>query len=84
MQKTRFRDMIDDYDEFEEEATAIVLDHGAGRMKAGFAGDDQPRAIFPAIIRETVKRSFQDGRINVLERDIRLDLVDNLFCKLDK
>ena len=28
---------------------AVVLDNGSGMMKAGFAGDDAPRAVFPAI-----------------------------------
>jgi actin-related protein len=29
---------------------AVVLDNGSGMMKAGFAGDDAPRAVFPSII----------------------------------
>jgi actin beta/gamma 1 len=28
----------------------IVIDLGSGMIKAGFAGDDEPRAIFPAIV----------------------------------
>eukprot|EP00483_Globobulimina_turgida_P000619 UN00619 len=34
----------------EEEAAAIVIDNGSGMMKAGFAGDDAPRAVFPSIV----------------------------------
>jgi actin beta/gamma 1 len=34
----------------EEESTAVVLDNGSGMMKAGFAGDDAPRAVFPSIV----------------------------------
>jgi len=30
--------------------TAIVIDNGSGNMKAGLAGDDAPRAIFPAVV----------------------------------
>jgi actin beta/gamma 1 len=29
---------------------AIVIDNGSGMSKAGFAGDDMPRAIFPSIV----------------------------------
>ncbi|GJR99571.1 actin-66-like protein isoform X1 [Tanacetum coccineum] len=28
----------------------IVLDNGSGTIKAGFAGDDAPRAVFPSIV----------------------------------
>jgi len=34
----------------EEEAAACVIDNGSGMMKAGFAGDDAPRAVFPSIV----------------------------------
>jgi len=34
----------------EEEATALVVDNGSGMVKAGFAGDDAPRAVFPSIV----------------------------------
>jgi len=33
-----------------DENTAVVLDNGSGMMKAGFAGDDAPRAVFPSIV----------------------------------
>ena len=29
---------------------AIVIDNGSGMCKAGFAGDDAPRAVFPSIV----------------------------------
>ncbi|CAK4077744.1 unnamed protein product [Aphanomyces euteiches] len=29
---------------------AIVVDNGSGRVKAGFAGDDLPRVVFPSMI----------------------------------
>src|ERR1700721_1685991 len=32
------------------EAQALVLDNGSGMCKAGFAGDDAPRAVFPSIV----------------------------------
>jgi actin-related protein len=35
---------------FDEEVQALVIDNGSGLVKAGFAGDDAPRAVFPSII----------------------------------
>jgi actin len=32
------------------ETTAIVCDNGSGMVKAGFAGDDAPRCVFPSIV----------------------------------
>jgi actin-related protein len=34
----------------EEEVQALVVDNGSGMVKAGFAGDDAPRAVFPSIV----------------------------------
>jgi len=34
----------------EDEAPAVVIDNGSGMNKAGFAGDDAPRAVFPSIV----------------------------------
>lgn len=34
----------------DEEVTAVVIDNGSGMCKAGFAGDDAPRAVFPTIV----------------------------------
>ncbi len=36
---------------------ALVIDIGSGQSKAGFAGDDAPRTVFPSI----VGRPKQDG-----------------------
>ncbi|ELA48371.1 actin-1 [Vavraia culicis subsp. floridensis] len=33
-----------------ESAPAIVIDNGSGMCKAGFAGDDAPRSVFPCIV----------------------------------
>lgn len=35
---------------FGDEIPAVVLDNGSGMCKAGFAGDDAPRAVFPAVV----------------------------------
>jgi len=34
----------------DDEPAACVIDNGSGMMKAGFAGDDAPRAVFPSIV----------------------------------
>ena len=33
-----------------EESPALVVDNGSGMVKAGFAGDDAPRSVFPSIV----------------------------------
>ncbi|CEO94453.1 hypothetical protein PBRA_000238, partial [Plasmodiophora brassicae] len=33
-----------------DEVQALVVDNGSGMVKAGFAGDDAPRAVFPSIV----------------------------------
>merc|ERR1711963_1094024 len=33
-----------------EEVAALVVDNGSGMCKAGFAGDDAPRSVFPSIV----------------------------------
>ena len=33
-----------------EEVAALVVDNGSGMCKAGFAGDDAPRCVFPSIV----------------------------------
>ena len=34
----------------EEGPSSLVVDNGSGMCKAGFAGDDAPRAVFPSIV----------------------------------
>jgi actin beta/gamma 1 len=34
----------------EDDVVACVIDNGSGMCKAGFAGDDAPRAVFPSIV----------------------------------
>ena len=38
--------------EYEEDAdlSIIIIDNGSYSIKAGFAGDDKPSAIFPSIV----------------------------------
>lgn len=47
-----------------DEVAAIVIDNGSGMCKAGFAGDDAPRAVFPSIVgrpRHQVYRPYHRG-----------------------
>ena len=34
----------------DQDIQALVVDNGSGMVKAGFAGDDAPRAVFPSIV----------------------------------
>ena len=34
----------------DDDVAALVIDNGSGMCKAGFAGDDAPRAVFPAVV----------------------------------
>jgi len=34
----------------DNETNALVVDNGSGMVKAGFAGDDAPRCVFPSIV----------------------------------
>ncbi|XP_071959032.1 actin, acrosomal process isoform-like [Antedon mediterranea] len=45
----------------DSDSAAIVIDNGSGMIKAGFAGDDSPRAIFPAIVGRPRHRSVMVG-----------------------
>jgi len=34
----------------DDDVASLVVDNGSGMVKAGFAGDDAPRAVFPSIV----------------------------------
>jgi actin len=40
------------------EQQTIVIDNGSAMMKAGFAGEDAPRAVFPTIVGRPKKVEF--------------------------
>jgi actin-related protein len=40
---------------------ALVVDNGSGMCKAGFAGDDAPRAVFPSIVGRPKQKSIMVG-----------------------
>uniref|UniRef100_A0A915KGH5 Beta-actin n=1 Tax=Romanomermis culicivorax TaxID=13658 RepID=A0A915KGH5_ROMCU len=43
----------------DEEVAALVVDNGSGMCKAGFAGDDAPRAVFPSIVGRPRHQSYR-------------------------
>ncbi|XP_071947125.1 actin [Antedon mediterranea] len=46
---------------YDEDLTALVIDNGSGMCKAGFAGDDAPRAVFPAVVGRPRHQSMMIG-----------------------
>eukprot|EP01084_Bolivina_argentea_P036340 67250_1 len=38
------------YSDDNYEMCAVVIDNGSGMLRAGFAGQDAPRAVFPSIV----------------------------------
>jgi len=34
----------------EEQRQPVIIDNGSGRVKAGFSGEDAPRAVFPSVV----------------------------------
>jgi actin beta/gamma 1 len=48
----------------EEDQTALVVDNGSGMVKAGFSGDDAPRAVFPSIVGPPKVKSTMVGSEN--------------------
>jgi actin beta/gamma 1 len=47
--------------DYDNDSVAVVLDNGSGMMKAGFAGDDAPRAVFPSIVGRARQRACMIG-----------------------
>lgn len=62
----------------DDDVAAIVIDNGSDACKAGFAGDDSPRTVFPTVIgrscgqnvRGTNLRDFYVGNEAQSKRDI--------------
>ncbi|EFC46662.1 hypothetical protein NAEGRDRAFT_44432 [Naegleria gruberi] len=46
---------------FYEDVQTLVVDNGSGMCKAGFAGDDAPRAVFPSIVARPKQKSIMIG-----------------------
>jgi len=50
-----------------DEAHAVVLDNGSGMMKAGFAGDDAPRSVFPSVVG---RPKFESAMVGMGHKDL--------------
>uniref|UniRef100_A0A3P8VPL3 Uncharacterized protein n=1 Tax=Cynoglossus semilaevis TaxID=244447 RepID=A0A3P8VPL3_CYNSE len=66
----------------DDEIAALVVDNGSGMCKAGFAGDDAPRAVFPSIVGRPRHQSagVHETTFNSIMKcdvDIRKDLYAN-------
>ena len=46
------------------EVQSLVVDNGSGMCKAGFAGEDAPRAVFPSIVGRPKQRAVMIGMGN--------------------
>lgn len=49
---------------------AVVIDNGSGRCKTGIAGEDSPKAVFPAVIGKPKQkvRQFEHSLLCLLLR----------------
>lgn len=68
----------------DDEVAALVVDNGSGMCKAGFAGDDAPRAVFPSIVgrpRHQVRRISRF--IRIIRNCLLILVVLAFFWKLD-
>ena len=45
----------------DSEVAELVIDNGSGTCKAGFAGDDAPRAVFPSIVGHPRHQGVMEG-----------------------
>jgi len=45
-----FSDSKTQISKMDDDVAPLVVDNGSGMCKAGFAGDDAPRAVFPSIV----------------------------------
>ena len=54
----------DESDSDFEDDSSVVIDNGSKTMKAGFAGDDAPRAVFPTIVGRTRGMRVMPGMLH--------------------
>jgi len=54
--------------ESDGEPVNVVLDNGSGRIKAGFAGEDAPRCVFPSLVGRH-KEGYTEAMAGIAKRD---------------
>jgi len=47
--------------EAEADAKSVIIDNGSGMVKAGFAGEEAPFAVFPAVVGTPLNASAMFG-----------------------
>lgn len=61
--------------DIENDIAVLVVDNGTDFCKAGFAGDDAPRAVLPSIVgTPSVRLEYQSGGHRAIERRSMLRL----------
>lgn len=60
--------LSEDESESGEVHTAVVLDNGSGRIKAGFAGEDAPRCVFPSVVGR-YKEGYTDAMVGIAKKE---------------
>ena len=66
----------------DQDLAALVIDNGSGMCKAGFSGEDAPRAVFPSILGRPIYQSISlTSNISRKLPFFRLYLVKNPFLK---
>ena len=59
----------------DEKTAPIVIDNGSMMMKAGFAGDDAPRVIFPSVVAHRQQDGFRSHYYVGNETQSRRDIL---------
>ncbi|CAF3658036.1 unnamed protein product [Rotaria socialis] len=54
----------------DDDVAALVIDNGSGMCKAGFAGDDAPRAVFPSIVGRPRHQGVMVGIADRMQKEI--------------
>ena len=68
----------------DEDVAALVIDNGSGMCKAGFAGDDAPRAVFPSIVgrpRHQVNLNTLFIILNSASFDMKFNVIVKTFLR---
>ena len=71
-----------------EEVVSVVIDNGSRMMKAGFGGDDAPRAVFPSVVGRPRHHGANLGQYQKLlylgEEAVRMSGILNLTYPIER